>query len=52
MVLQSLKGLSIAQDVKFAYAGSNNEAKYEIVLLRLQLAKELSVMNLELRCDS
>ena len=31
---------------------SNNEAEYEVVLLRLQLAKELSVTNLELQCDS
>ena len=29
---------------------SNNEAKYEAVLLGLRLAKELSVANLELKC--
>ena len=52
MVLQSPKGLSIAQAIKFTFAASNNEAKYKVVLLGLRLAKELSVMNLELRCDS
>ena len=31
MVLQSLKGLSIAQVVKFAFAAYDNEAKYEAV---------------------
>ena len=52
IVLQSPWGLSIAQVVKFAFAASNNEVEYEYVLLGLQLAKELSVTNLELRCDS
>ena len=51
MVLQSPEGLSIAQVVKFTFVASNNEAKYEAVLLRLQLAKKLSVTHLELRCD-
>ena len=52
MVLQSLEGLSISQAVKFAFAASNNKAEYEAMLLGLRLAKELSVMNLEHRCDS
>ena len=38
--------------VKFAFTASNNEAGYEAMLLGLRLAKELSVVNLELRCDS
>ena len=52
MVLLSPEGLSIAQAVKFAFTTSNNEAGYEAMLLGLRLAKELSVVNLELRCDS
>ena len=52
MVLQSLEGLSIFQVVKFTFTASNNEAMYEAMLLGLRLAKELSVVNLELRCDS
>ena len=52
MVVQSSKGLSIAHAVKFAFATSNNEVEYEFVLLELRLAKELSVANLELQCDS
>ena len=32
MVLQSLEGLSIAQVVKIAFAASNNEFEYEVVL--------------------
>ena len=52
MVLQYLEGLSIAQAVKFLFSISNNEAEYEVVLLGLRVAKELSVMNLELHCDS
>ena len=52
MVVQSPKGLSVAQAFKFAFVSSNNEAKYEVVLLELGLAKELSITNSELRCDS
>ena len=52
MVLQTSDGVSIAQAIKFAFAASNNEAKYEAVLLGLRQAKELSITNLELRCDS
>ena len=48
MVLQSLEGLFVAQAVKF----SNIEFEYEFVLLGQQLAKELSIINLEFRCDS
>ena len=52
MVLQSQEGLSIAHSIKFAFSVFNNEAEYEAVLLGLQLAKELLVMNLKLKCDS
>ena len=52
VVLQSLEGLSITQVVKFVFTASNNEAEYEVMLLGLRLAKELSIVNLELRCDS
>ena len=52
MILQSLEGYSTAQEFKFAFTASNNEAEYEAVLLGLRLAKELSVINLELQCDS
>ena len=52
MVLQSSEGLSITQAVKFALVASNNEAKYEVVLLELPLAKKLLVANLEFRCYS
>ena len=50
MVLQSLEG--IAQAVKFSFSISNNEVEYKAMLLGLQMAKEISVSNLELRCDS
>ena len=52
MILQSPEGLSIAQAIKFTFAASNNEAVYEAMLLGPQFAKELSIVNLELRCDS
>ena len=47
MVLQSTKGLSIIQAGKFTFNASNNEAEYESMLNGLWLAKELSVVNLE-----
>ena len=52
MVLQSSEGLSIAHAFKVAFVVSINEAKYEVMLLGLWLVKELSVKQLELRCDS
>ena len=52
MILQSPKGLSIAQAVKFAFDAFNKEVEYEAVLLELRLAKELSIVNLKLQCDS
>ena len=51
MVLQPPKGLSIAQAVKFTFLISNNEAEYEALLLRLQVAKELSVSHPDSRSD-
>ena len=48
MVLQSPKGFSIAHVVNFAFAASNNEVEYEVVLPGLRLAKELPVAYLEL----
>ena len=51
MVLQFSEGLSITQAIKFTFTTSNNEAKYKVVLLGLRSTKELSVANLELRCD-
>ena len=47
MVLQSLEGLSIAQVINFSFIFSNNEAEYEVILLGLRVAKELSVANLD-----
>ena len=44
MVLQSPEGLSISHVVKFAFVASNNEAKYEVVLLRLRMVKELLIV--------
>ena len=43
MVLQSLEGFPIAQIVKFSFSFLNDEAKYQAVLLSLQVAKELFV---------
>ena len=52
MVLQSPEGLVIAQAVKFPFVASNNEAENKAILFGLRLAKELSITNLELQCDS
>ena len=46
------EGPTHRQAVKFSFFILNNEVKYEVVLLDLQVAKALSVTSLELRCDS
>ena len=52
MVLQSPKGLPITQAVKLSFSISNNEVKYEVVLLGLRVARALFVTSLKLQCDS
>ena len=52
MILQSVEGLLVTHAIKFSFSISNNEAEYKAIFLRLRVAKELSVLNLELRCDS
>ena len=44
MVLRTLERSTIAQAVKFAFVVSNNEDEYEVVLLRLRVAKQLSIL--------
>ena len=48
MVLRTPEGPTIAQAVKLAFVVSNNEAKYEAVILGLRVAKQLSIAVLEL----
>ena len=52
MVPRTQEGSTIAQAVKIAFTISNNEVEYEAVLLRLRVAKKLSITTLELQCDS
>ena len=49
MVLRSLEGSTIPQAVKLAFVVSNNVAEYEVVLLGLRVAKEISITIIELR---
>ena len=52
MVLRTPEGSTIVQAVKLGFVVSNNEAEYEVILLRLRVAKWLSIAALELRCNS
>ena len=52
MVLQSLEDLLVAQAVKFSFKISNNEAKYEDVLLGFHVARALTIRSLKLHFDS
>ena len=47
-VLQSSERQLIAQVVQFSFRILNNEAEYEAVLLRLQLARVLSTTQIEI----
>ena len=52
IVLRASDGRVIAQAIKLDFVVSNNEAEYEVVILRLKVVKSLSIANIELRCDS
>ena len=52
IVLRTPEGSTIAKAVKLKFSIFNNEAEYEVVLLGLRVAKQLSIVALELQCDS
>ena len=52
IVLRTLDGPIVVQAIKLAFTISNNEAKYEAVILGLRVAKRLSIAAIELQCDS
>ena len=52
IILKSSKGPIGVQAIKLAFTVSNNEAKYEAVILGLMVTKYLSIENIDLWCDS
>ena len=52
MLLQSPEGLLIEKAVKFLFLTLNSKVEYEVVLLRLRVARALLIVKLELRYDS
>ena len=52
IVLRTLDGPIVVQEIKLAFTISNNEAKYEAVILGLRVAKCLSIVAIELQCHS
>ena len=52
IILRSSDGPAIAQAIKLNFKVSNNEAEYDAVILRLKVAKHLSIMAINLRCNS
>ena len=52
MVLRTPEGSNIAQAIKLTFTFSNNMVEYEVFLLQLRMAKQVSIVALELRYDS
>ena len=52
MILVSLEGHRMHCALRFRFKASNNEAKYEVLITRLNLAKEMKVESLEIYSDS
>lgn len=50
--MASLKGFKIYYSLIFNFRTTNNEAKYEALLARLQLAKELEAKKIKIELDS
>jgi hypothetical protein len=52
IILESPEGDIIKRAVRLQYTTTNNEAKYEVLLTRLKLAKILGATELDIRSDS
>ena len=52
LILISPEGHRMHCTLKFGFKASNNEAKYEALIARLNLAKEMKVESLEIYNDS
>ncbi len=52
IALVSPKGLILKQVVRLKFSASNNEAKYEALLIGLKTTKKLSASHLQIFCDS
>ena len=52
MMLISPEGHKIHCAIRFGFKASNNEAKYETLIVGLHLARELQVRNVKIFSDS
>ena len=52
LILESPTEELVEQAIRFNFSASNNEAKYEAILVRLDLAITLATTRLEIRSDS
>ena len=52
LILTSPKGIDIKYVLRFGFQTSNNEAEYEVVIVRLNLAHSMEVDQLEVCSDS
>ena len=48
----SLEGLILEQAVRLKFSASNNEAKYEALMIGLKIARKLGASHLQVFCDS
>ena len=51
-MLVSLEGLILEQAVRLKFSASNNEAKYEALMIGLKIARKLGASHLQVFCDS
>ena len=52
LILVSPRGHQVNYTLKFGFKAPNNEAKYEALIARLELAKEMKVKSLDIFSDS
>ena len=51
IILISSKGIRMEKPFKLGFQASNNEAKYEALLMGLQMSNEVRARRLQLHCD-
>ncbi|XP_074352108.1 uncharacterized protein LOC141691270 [Apium graveolens] len=52
LALKSPQGDMIAQSVCCDFKATKNEAEYEALIMRLTVAKEMKIKNIDIKCDS
>ena len=52
IILISLEGIRVEKSFRLGFPASNNEVKYETLLVRLRMSRQIGANMIQLHCDS